>query len=399
MFMRFIAAMAVIAACLVVSMHVKPQRPAPSIAHAQANQTKAASGKLNDSCRWANDHECDEPDIGTGACAMNTDYSDCRHLRAGEDDTCQWSRDGECDEPNFGTGACTQGADHTDCGDIAWLRNETDSCASAFNGVCEEPGHANGSCAVHTDRSDCLGRNRPLNIADHFFGHDDRVLVPIAQAPWKYVGALVMDSDEGCTATLIADNVVVTAAHCIMNDNGVDADATFTTALGDHTARVVAYLIDRRFNYRQFTTGNSQDGMDWALLRLDRPLGAQTGFAGVRNLTGQGRRIATAASLMQAGYAWDTGDNLAGVTACHMVAIHTDNTFEHQCDTTRGDSGSPFFVRNGDGFDVVGVDSNFRSNSAGPYINIAVSAAAFTPHVGDFVAGRSGVRVNAKPKG
>jgi hypothetical protein len=53
-------------------------------------------------------------------------------------------------------------------------------------------------------------------------------------------------------------------------------------------------------------------------------------------------------------------------------------------------------VRSGSGFNVVGVDSNFRSRTDGPYINIAVSAAAFAPHLADFVAGRSGVQVNAK---
>jgi len=398
--MRFVAASLVIAACLLFSVHAKPQRVLPQIAHSAVIASKDAPPKKpgNDSCRWANDGECDEPDIGTGVCGAGADYSDCRHIRAGEDDSCQWARDGECDEPNFGTGACTQGTDHSDCGDIAWLRNETDSCATAFNQVCEEPGHGHGdTCAVHTDRSDCHGRTRPMNIADHFFGHDDRVLVPKDRAPWKYVGQLVMDSQEACTATLIAPNVVVTAAHCIMGERGVTAAATFTASDG-RNARVIAYLVDRRFDYRRFSLGNEQDGMDWALLRLNQPLGERVGFAGVQNLTGQGARAARSAQLMQAGFAWDTGENLAGVLACHMVAVHTDNTFEHQCDTTRGDSGSSFFVRRGDNFNVVGVDSNFRARPGAPYINIAVSASAFAIHVPDFVAGRSGVRVNAKSK-
>ena len=30
-----------------------------------------------DTCRWANDGECDDPGIGTGACQQGTDYSDC----------------------------------------------------------------------------------------------------------------------------------------------------------------------------------------------------------------------------------------------------------------------------------------------------------------------------------
>jgi protease YdgD len=58
-------------------------------------------------------------------------------------------------------------------------------------------------------------------------------------------------------------------------------------------------------------------------------------------------------------------------------------------------------VRNGQGFDVVGVDSNFRSNPNGPFIYIAVSAASFQPHVADFIAGRTGRTFGgegAKPK-
>ena len=101
---------------------------------------------------------------------------------------------------------------------------------------------------------------------------------------------------------------------------------------------------------------------------------------------------------MQAGFAWDTGTHLAGDTRCHIVAIHPDNTFAHECDTTRGDSGSAFLVRNGSGFDVVGVDSNFRSNPNGPFLYIAVSASAFQPLVADFVAGRTGTSVNGVGK-
>ena len=110
--------------------------------------------------------------------------------------------------------------------------------------------------------------------------------------------------------------------------------------------------------------------------------------------------------MLQAGYSWDTGDSLFGNLSCRLVEVYRDNTFAHQCDTTRGDSGSAFLVRNGAGFDVVGVDSNYRINpnyrrnpSGGPVINIAVSAASFQSYVADFVAGRSGTSVAAgKPQ-
>ena len=369
--MRIVAAAATIAACVVVSFAVGAHErvtPQTALARITADQAHGFAPTAK---------QGGKPGAG-----------------AGGDDSCRWAHDHECDEPNFGTGACTQGTDRSDCGNIAWMRNQTDACATAFNGVCDEPGHGSGQCAPRTDRSDCHGRNRPMAINDHFFGHDDRVLVPVNQRPWSYVGVLRMSTGESCTATLIARDVIVTAAHCIQSERGVNAAGEFEAASGGR-AHVTAYLVDQRYDFRRFATTNDIDGMDWALLRLDRPLGDALGFAGVQNLTAQGQQRAAAADLYQAGYGWDTGGHLAGNLRCHIVQVNADNTFAHECDTTRGDSGSSFMVRDGDNYDVIGVDSNFRSNPNGPFIYIAVSASAFAPRVPDFVAGRSGVRVGS----
>jgi protease YdgD len=416
--MRLAAAGAVIAACLAASFAIggspktAPVRTSADmfgatpisfdvapVAQKQTRAPKPPRSGGNDTCRWANDNECDEPDIGTGACTAGTDRSDCIRIRENrEDDSCRWARDGECDEPAFGTGACVQGTDRTDCGEIAWLRNQTDACTTAFNGVCEEPGQGNGSCAARTDRSDCHGRRRPRAINDHFFGNDDRVLVPINEAPWRYMGVLRMDSGGVCSATLVARNVIATAAHCIHADAGqLNAAARFESASGAHTARVTAYLIDRSFNDRRFNTTDEIDGLDWALLRIDQPLGDELGFATVRSVTGANQPLPT--NLLQAGYSWDTGGHLSGNLSCRMIAAHPDNTFAHECDTTRGDSGSGFLLRNGAGYDLVGVDSNFRSQRGGPFIYIAVSAASFASQAPDFIAGRTGTPVGGRSNG
>ncbi|HCR67085.1 MAG TPA: peptidase S1, partial [Oceanicaulis sp.] len=43
-----------------------------------ANPVAGASAVAgDDSCRYANDNECDEPGLGTGACSAGTDRSDC----------------------------------------------------------------------------------------------------------------------------------------------------------------------------------------------------------------------------------------------------------------------------------------------------------------------------------
>ena len=90
--MRLAAAAATIAACVLVSVAVSETSPAssphrssivggnvfdaalaPAISGKQTGRTKPGGAPGgNDSCRWANDGECDDPDIGTGACILGT---------------------------------------------------------------------------------------------------------------------------------------------------------------------------------------------------------------------------------------------------------------------------------------------------------------------------------------
>ncbi|MGD2133589.1 MAG: trypsin-like serine protease [Maricaulaceae bacterium] len=354
-----------------------------------------ASG--NDSCRWANDMECDDPDIGTGACTMGTDYSDCRYLREGETDTCRWARDGECDEPGLGTGVCTQGTDSTDCAGIVHLRFQTDSCETAFNGQCEDRDsplrNAPARCDGRTDRADCYGRERPMTINDHFQGYDDRQILHTDVYPWDLVGTVEFSDQSECTATLVAADVILTAAHCVHDDDDRLAPAgMFRTGFerfgGGRSARVTGVFVAPQYVPETFNNSNKVDGSDWALLRIDRPLGDEIGALEITELV-----EGDAVTLNQAGYSWDTGDHLSGHLDCELVAILIGNTFEHRCDSTRGDSGSPIMVEEDGVYRIVGVDSNFRDQPAGPPVNIAVHATAFSPYFADFVDGVIGTTV------
>lgn len=352
-------------------------------------------GGGNDSCQWANDRECDEPGIGTGACPSGTDRSDCYRIINGiEDDSCRWARDGECDEPGFGTGACTQGTDLTDCGDVIHLRFQRDTCDTAFNGLCEEPGRGNGQCDARSDRTDCSTRDRPLTINDHFFGRDDRVMMDTGTFPWSVIGYVTFDSGGTCTASLVAPNVLATAAHCISEGNRIEAAGEFRTGEnlpgGARTARVNDYLLDPNWNEERFSNTDDFDGTDWALLRIDRPLGDELGYLGAVDLAQAGGRAARQERIWQAGYSWDTGTNLSGNEDCRIVDFNRDNTMAHNCDTTRGDSGSPFMVRRGDQWAVVATDSNFRSNPNGPMIYIAALSSPWVSQIEGFASGEIG---------
>ena len=355
-----------------------------------------------DTCLWANDGECDDPGIGTGACDRGTDYSDCWRIAADvEDNSCQWANDGECDEPRYGTGACTQGTDRNDCGDLRLLRFQTDVCVTAFDGVCNEPGLGNGTCEARTDRADCIGRERPMLINDHFFGFDDRVILDTAATPWVSVGWIEMDADgTACTATLVAPDVIVTAAHCIESNGRIDARGLFQTAFGRPggavTARIVAHLVsaDRAVGGKLVDESET----DWALLRIDRPLGNEVGFVGVRRLADYSANQALLLTLLQGGYSWDTGDNLSGNLDCNIVDFDGDRLILHDCDTTRGDSGSPFMIRDGDGYFIIATDSAFDVIPNEPARYVATRADEWVALLPDFAAGTIGVALPAAVK-
>ena len=82
------------------------------------------SALADDSCRWANDGECDDPTVPgaiTGVCPPGTDTTDCSRVgpNAGGPNSCRWANDGECDDPNVPghvTSACAPGTDANDCG-------------------------------------------------------------------------------------------------------------------------------------------------------------------------------------------------------------------------------------------------------------------------------------------
>ncbi len=351
-----------------------------------------ANYRGDDSCQWANDGECDDPGLGTGACSQGTDYSDCWRIATGvEDDSCQHANDGECDEPRLGTGACTQATDTTDCGDVAYLRFQNDSCTTAFDGVCNEPGQGDGSCEAGTDRADCLGRERPMQISDHFFGRDDRLFMDTSVLPWSVVGTLTDANGGQCTATLVGENILVTAAHCIEYDTGVDATGTFETAFDRRGGSLSAEVIDFWVSPDRAADNANNDeaaGTDWALLRLDQPIGRELGFVGVRGLVDQqGERGAVGHALYQAGYSHDTGDHLSGNIACEVVDIEDQNRIVHNCDTTTGDSGSPIMSREGDLYFVIATDSTFRFAPNVPASNIATRSEDWLGLIADFTAG------------
>ncbi len=114
-----------------------------------------------------------------------------------------------------------------------------------------------------------------------------REIVDVTQAPWRGIGRVNFASIQirsHCTGTLVGDNIVLTAAHCLYNSarkSWIPAQSiTFVAGYqrGEHIAAspVARYILDDR----QDPTSNSfhsNPSSDWALLLLETPIGAQVG--------------------------------------------------------------------------------------------------------------------------
>jgi protease YdgD len=215
-------------------------------------------------------------------------------------------------------------------------------------------------------------------------GEDDRVPMNNRDYPWSAVGRLVAETADGniglCTGTLVAEDVVLTNAHCMVTSetqqlhkriafqpNLINGAITNTEDMA--WGSEVELGTD-------FSDGQNPDPNDWALLKLDRPLGDRYGTLRWQALPAE-MLLGKAEQLDLVGYSGDFPPDNPGETAgvhkgCSILA--DDEPFWlHDCDTTGGASGGPILAEIDGDFYVVALHAGgFTDENDVPLFNYAI---------------------------
>jgi protease YdgD len=162
---------------------------------------------------------------------------------------------------------------------------------------------------------------------------------------WEAVGRLDMRGSGYCTGTLIASDLVLTAAHCVF-DKGSNAllspgDMTFRAGLRDGVA-IAERTVFQIAAHPEYVPGGErtldQIRHDVALLRLSAPVVSTDADPFVLH---QGKVGGDTVSV--ASYGQGRSEALSRQRKCTMLAADRD-LMAFDCDVTFGSSGAPVFA-------------------------------------------------------
>lgn len=196
---------------------------------------------------------------------------------------------------------------------------------------------------------------------------------------WEAVGRLDLGRDGFCTGTLIATDLVLTAAHCAFDAGGehfAPGAVVFRAGLRDgHSIadrRVVQIVTPEAFVPRR-PISDDFVRTDVALMRLDAPIPVSMADPFAFHTDSQ-----SGGEVSVASYGAGRAEAISRQRSCHLLS-RRNGIIAFDCDLTHGSSGSAILARVGPRWRILSVVSG-----GGTYDGRKVG---FGPELPDVVAG------------
>lgn len=162
---------------------------------------------------------------------------------------------------------------------------------------------------------------------------------------WEAVGRLNLGTSSFCTGAMVADNLVLTAGHCLFDSQTGQqiADGDIEFLAGWRSGRASAYRGVRRVIVHpsyQFSDSNAQRRVryDLALIELDRPIISNS----IQPFTTHSQP-AKGADVGVVSYAHDRAESPSLQEECNILARQS-GTLILSCSVDFGSSGAPVFI-------------------------------------------------------
>ncbi len=246
-------------------------------------------------------------------------------------------------------------------------------------------------------RKDLPANALPKNSVTSFH----RRSVASDEMPWQAIGRVNIGGRAHCSGTLVAENVVLTAAHCLFSRRDqkmvvpgiVHFLAGYSKGEYKGHSKVKSYIVGDGYDGSK-GAGRANLPHDWALLTLEVSLGEDLGFLTVPSNwfnpspedtdqppTTERRRISIDSNVTTAGYPGDRKHILSLEEDCDILTTAGEGRILFtSCVALNGDSGGPILQKNADDWHIIGVQTSaLKANNK--ISGVGLSAIVYQPYL------------------